>query len=56
MKFQRSLTTLLAAALALGLAACGGPPVKTQAMNEYEAMRIDLYAQTVEERFPELAH
>jgi len=53
MKIQRSLKSLV---VALALAACGGPPVKTQAMNEYEAMRVDLYAQTVEERFPELSH
>lgn len=47
---------LLATLVIFALAACGGPPRKSNDMNDYEGMRQDLYAQTVEERFPELSH
>lgn len=47
---------IVSGVLASVLAACGGPPRKTNDMVDYEGMRQDLYAQTVEERFPEIAH
>ncbi len=52
---RRSLT-MLTLSLAAALAACGGPPVKTQEMGQYESALSDPYAPVVKERFPELAH
>lgn len=53
---NRTYRLILATLLAAALAACGGPPRKSNDMADYEGMRQDLYAQTVEERFPELSH
>jgi len=53
---MRRLThgVLMCAALA-SAAACGGPPRKSTEMVEYEAMRANTEAETVKERYPDLA-
>jgi outer membrane protein OmpA-like peptidoglycan-associated protein len=56
MNRKQTQRIVLATLLAAALSACGGPPRKTSDMTDYEGMRQDLYAQTVEERFPELSH